>query len=88
MNKLIINCSGVYFHFAIALSPFAIIKKDYKALDLMVIIKFCSCKMTTMKKDLLHQNSQFLLKLWNSYQMFLKHLLVHCVIVIMMIEIF
>jgi hypothetical protein len=63
MNKLIINCNGIYFHFAIVLSQFAIIKKDYKTLDLMVAIKFCTCKKTTMKKNLLHQNSQFLLKL-------------------------
>jgi hypothetical protein len=63
MNKLIINFSEVHFHFVIALPQFAFIKKDYKALDLMIAIKFCTCKKITIKKNLLHQNSQILLKL-------------------------
>jgi hypothetical protein len=74
-NILVIR---VHFHFATTLSQCCNCTKGLWKIRFNGILsmKFCTCKKTTMKKNFFH-NSQFFFKLWNSYKMFLKHLLIH-----------
>ncbi len=57
-NKLLI---GVHFYFAKVMSQCYNCKKGLQKTRLngCLFVKFCTCKKTTMKKNLLHYNSQF-----------------------------
>jgi len=52
---------GVYFYFAKIMSQCCNCKKGLQRTRLngSLFVKFCTCKKATMKKNLLHYNSQF-----------------------------
>jgi hypothetical protein len=63
--------NGRHFHFKMALSQcYNCKKRKWRTrFNGSLLVKFCTCKKTTIKKNL-HKKIQFIFKLWSSNQIF------------------